>query len=110
DPGLLLGMPFGVLHDGHRSGHQQPSQIAIALLRYPAEALFPARRILPWHEADPGGEIAARSECGRVGDGGGDCRGADHADARDALEPPADGAGAMLLVDAAIETADLLLH
>ncbi len=60
DPGMLVGMPPRMLDHSRGPDDQQSPQIAVALLRYAAEPLLAAGRVLPRHETDPGGKIRAR--------------------------------------------------
>ncbi len=58
---------------------EQGPQVGIAALADVAQALLPARGVLPWHQAQPGRKLAARANC-RITGG---CRhgaGADRAD------------------------------
>ena len=48
--------------DSHRARDQEPSQIALAHLRYLAQLRLAARRVLARHEAEPSGEVAAAPE------------------------------------------------
>jgi hypothetical protein len=69
---LIQGAPTGAFAAGisnHRMGadDEQSADIAIALLADAAEALFAAARVLPWHQAQLGGELPARAEARWVG-------------------------------------------
>ena len=52
----------GVSDDRQRPDDQHLPQIAVALLRDPAEPLLAAAGVLPRHEPDPGGQVPARPE------------------------------------------------
>src|SRR5215471_14157622 len=57
----------------------------------PAQAMFAAGGILPWHQTQPGRELAPTAEAARFYHRGGDgCRD-DRADARNARQALADG-------------------
>ena len=68
------------------------------------------RRVLSRHEADPGGEVAAGFEGARIGDGRCDRGRPDHAHARDFFEALARLTRTVLRVNAALESADLVLQ
>src|SRR5262249_26610756 len=55
---------------------QKPAQILVAALGYPAQAMFAAGGILPWHQAQPGRELAPTAEAARFYHRGGDARNA----------------------------------
>src|SRR6266566_3955985 len=63
----------------------------VASLGYPAQAMFAAGGILPWHETQPGRELAPTAEAARFYHRGGDGCGDDRADARNARQALADG-------------------
>jgi len=69
----------------HRRGsqHQQPAYLPVARLGDPAKPSFPARRMLPRHQAEPGGEMPRALEHADVGDRGRDQGCGDRADAGD---------------------------
>jgi hypothetical protein len=74
---------------GCRADDQKASQVAVTLLRYSADLLLAACRVLSWHEADPSSELTPGPEgagiCHRRRDG----RSADHADTGNSLQTPA---------------------
>src|SRR5262245_38410165 len=70
---------------------QKPAQILVAALGYPAQAMFAAGGILPWHQTQPGRELAPTAEAARFYHRGGDGCGDDRADARNARQALADG-------------------
>src|SRR5262249_6731126 len=70
---------------------QKPAQIWFAALGYPARAMFAAGGILPWHQTQPGRELAPTAEAARFYHRGGDGCGDDRADARNARQALADG-------------------
>src|SRR5262245_65605297 len=45
---------------------QKPAQILVAALGYPAQAMFAAGGILPWHQTQPGRELAPTAEAARA--------------------------------------------
>src|SRR6516162_3183705 len=63
----------------------------VAALGYPAQAMFAAGGILPWHQAQPGRELAPTAEAARFYHRGGEGCGDDRADARNARQALADG-------------------
>src|ERR1700704_2298247 len=86
---------------------QELAQIAIAGLGDGAQALLAAGRVLRWHEPDPGGELAAVLEAGRIA---GRCEqraGDDRTDLRDGGEAPAGLVARVPGGDLAIEPGDL---
>ena len=85
----------GKTHDGRRADHQQPSDIAVALLAGPALPLFAAAAVRFWRQAEPSGELSAGSEERPVGVRGGDRAGGDRSDARDGGQAPTDNVGAV---------------
>src|SRR6516162_5491540 len=70
---------------------QKPAPILVAALGYPAQAMFAAGGSLPWHQAQPGRELAPTAEAARFYHGGGEGCGDDRADARNARQALADG-------------------
>src|SRR5262249_8365401 len=70
---------------------QNPAQILVAALGYPAQAMFAAGGILPWHQAQPGRELSPTAEAARFYHRGGEGCGDDRADARNARQALADG-------------------
>src|SRR5262249_53082101 len=70
---------------------QKPAQILVAALGYPAQAMFAAGGMLPWHQTQPGRELAPTAEAARFYHRGGDGCGDDRADARNARQALADG-------------------
>src|SRR5215831_2214468 len=70
---------------------QKPAQILVAALGYPAQAMFAAGGILPWHQTQPGRELAPTAETARFYHCGGEGCGNDRADARNARQALADG-------------------
>src|SRR5829696_4494313 len=70
--------------------HQKPAQISISLFGDVAEPHLAARPTLAWHQADPGGQVAARAEGARIRNGGRKRAGRDDADAGDRLQALAD--------------------
>src|SRR5262245_51010343 len=54
-----------IANDRHRTGDQQPSQVAIALLGDAAKPLLAAGRMLLGHQSDPGGKVAPERNCGQ---------------------------------------------
>jgi len=101
-------MKSGLAHDGCRSDNKQAPEIAVSLFGYAAEFFLAPCRMLSRNEADPGCEIATGFERTRIGDGRGDRRRTDHADAGNAFEAPANIARVVLGSDRAIELTDLL--
>src|SRR5204862_3827414 len=69
---------------------QKPAQILVAALGYPAQAMFAAGGILPWHQTQPGRELAPTAEAARFYHRGGEGCGDDRADARNARQALAD--------------------
>src|SRR5262252_5491646 len=69
----------------------KPAQIWVAALGYPAQAMFAAGGILPWHQTQPGRELAPTAEAARFYHRGGDGCGDDRADARNARQALTDG-------------------
>ena len=84
-----------IANDGHGTGDQQPSQVAIALLGDAAELVLAAGRMLLGHQPNPGGKVAPRAELLPVADLGNQGGGHDRADARDLLQATARFARAM---------------
>jgi hypothetical protein len=70
--------------------HQKPAQISIPLFGDVPEPHLAARPTLAWHQADPGGQVAARAEGARIRNGGRKGAGRDDADAGDRLQALAD--------------------
>ncbi len=93
----------------HRSGtdDQQSAQIAIAHLRDPSQSILSARRVLSGHEPEPGRELPARVENGRIRHAGCERRGGNEAHARDSFEPLARSALPMPRHELAFDFADL---
>ena len=48
---------------------EERAEIAIPALRHPEQRRLPARGMLPGNQAQPGGELAAILELGRIADG-----------------------------------------
>ena len=48
---------------------EQRAKIAVASLRHPEQRRLPARGMLPGNQTQPGGELAAILELGRIADG-----------------------------------------
>ncbi len=69
--------------------HQQLAQIAIAALGNAPEPLLVARRILPWHQSQPGRKLSPGFELIGLPDGGHKSRSRDHADAGDRCQSAA---------------------
>lgn len=70
--------------------HHKPAQISIPLFGDGPEPRLAARPTLAWHQADPGGQVAARAEGARIRNGGRKGAGRDDADAGNRLQALAD--------------------
>jgi hypothetical protein len=89
---------------------QLATQIAIAAFAQAEMPHLAAAAVLPGHQAEPGGEMAARAEGRGVGHGRGE-RGGDHrADARNLAQRAADGVRAGQRDQPAVERGDLRLE
>ena len=73
DPGMNpVREPAGALNLRGHADHKQPSQVAIAFLGDPTQALFAATRFVEWREPDPGGKLAPVPELFSIADRGDD--------------------------------------
>ena len=86
---------------------QQPAQVTIAPLRYSAQAIFAAGRVLARNQTQKGGELATGLEDVGVWNTGGQGRGGGDADAGDGLETPTGFIRAVPEHELAFEIADL---
>lgn len=57
-----IGSVLGALQDSPRTEDQQHAQLRIARLRDSSQPLLATRAVLPGHQAQPGGELAAALE------------------------------------------------
>lgn len=67
---------------------QQATQITISALADAAEPINAARRILSWHQTQPGREVAAGFEIGGISRGRNHCGCDDHAHTRNGHQAP----------------------
>lgn len=79
---------LGGLQDGARAEDQQGSQVRIAASGDVAEASLAAGRVLPWHEAEPGGELPPIGELVGIADTSDESRGAERPDTVEDLHAP----------------------
>jgi len=86
----------GVADDGGGAEDEEVAQVAISHLGDGSHALLATGRVLLGHEAEPGGELAARAEDSGIADGRGERGGGDEADPGYRLKALAGGRGAML--------------
>ena len=107
DPGMLLRMLPSLSNNGRCTDDEQPSEIAISLLRDAAEPLLATRLVLPRHKSDPCRKIPTGFEATRVCDSRSNGRGSDHANPGHGLEAATHVIGTMLGVNGAIQGPDL---
>src|SRR5713101_6356922 len=104
EPGPMLGaMDLGIADNGERTGHKQAAQIAVTLLADTSKPVLSATGVLLRHDPDPGREIPPRSESLWVGNGSGQSRGQDRANARTIIQPQAHLIGSVPGSDHAVE-------
>src|SRR3954468_16933438 len=72
---------------------QQSAQIDVAAFADPEQPWLASRRNLAWHQAEPGGQIAAARERGSIANRSRQRRRVQDADARDGRQPPGRGIG-----------------
>ena len=102
-------------YDGCHADDQELAQIAVAHLADPSKARLAAARVLPRHEAEPGGEVPAGFELRGIRNRCGQRRSRDRADAWDrsettggvVLSTPADNAS-INVAQNAIELVELI--
>jgi hypothetical protein len=95
-------------HRGGGADDQQAAEIPVALLRYPAKARLAAGGLLLGCLPEPGGELPARRELRRIGDGRCDRSGGDDTNAGDSRQTLARLVSGMPGLQLAIECADLV--
>src|SRR5215468_6624626 len=88
-PGIGIGC-LRAQQIGAGAVDQEPSQIAVAALGYPAQANLAPGRILPWHQTKPGRKLAPAAEAAWLRNRRGDRRSDDRPDARDRRQLLAD--------------------
>src|SRR5271170_6891534 len=104
---MLLWMQPGLSNNGCCTDDEQPSEIAISLLRDAAKPRLASRRVLPRHKSDPCCKITTGFKATRVCDSGSDGRGPDHAYPGHGLEAGTYIIGTMMDVNGAIQSPDL---
>src|SRR6476620_5404156 len=104
---MLIRMRAGLTYDGRRPDDEQPAQVTVALLGDRTQPLLAAAGVLPRHQADPSGELAARFEHLGISHRGGNRGRTDDTDARDCLQPLAHFVYTMLSLKVTLNISDL---
>src|SRR5262245_51203451 len=65
---MFAAVGLGIADDRERAGHKQAAEITITLFADTAEPVLAPARMLLRHQANPGGEVTARSESPWVSD------------------------------------------
>ena len=101
---LVLRVP----DDGGSADNEQSAQVSVSLLGDAAELRFASGRMLLRRQAEPGGKLPARAELIGIGDGSGDSRGCDYAEAGDSGKPATGLAVGMPSEKLLIQRSDLI--